>query len=276
MLRHIDWEDCTKRDLEIEGVKKDRVWKQSQDGTLKAAVVDTSSPQASVGTDLLLRNCLQRRGMVLEMGDLLDFFKHELLINLLLSEYLREPPEGFMKITIEQLRRADKECFKLLAQKCRSGIRRGSDGLRPMDKAFDDILRDPAFRMLLMPLPRGGASKRGRDNSPDAGGRKAGRKDAERIKQLENQLRNLHAKGGDSKGKSKGAKGKRDRESRGTPSLPQGLIGKNYKTSKGEPLCFNFNLQGCSDAKPGGRCRRGHHLCAEPGCEKAHSLKDHS
>ena len=58
--------------------------------------------------------------------------------------------------------------------------------------------------------------------------------------------------------------------------MPNGLIGKNAKAPDGQPLCFDYNLGGCKEAKNGERCRVGMHLCAEPGCAKAHSSKEHS
>ena len=50
------------------------------------------------------------------------------------------------------------------------------------------------------------------------------------------------------------------------------LEGKLKMTAANEPICFNFNLRGCPNAKPGERCPRGWHVCAEPGCGKAHAL----
>lgn len=73
-------------------------------------------------------------------------------------------------------------------------------------------------------------------------------------------------KGGNPEGKGKGKK------------IPAELRGKWYKTAKGEPLCFGFNCASCCPNKvaPGEKCPRGWHLCAEPKCQKAHSLQQHS
>ena len=38
--------------------------------------------------------------------------------------------------------------------------------------------------------------------------------------------------------------------------------------SKRRPICYSFNLGGCSNAKPGGQCNRGMHVCWKTGCNK--------
>ena len=70
-------------------------------------------------------------------------------------------------------------------------------------------------------------------------------------------------------GKKGGGKGKGARN-------PHPLDGKLRTNVNGEPLCFNFSIKGCPNAKAGARCKNGWHLCAEPGCLKAHGMCDHS
>ena len=276
LLRYISWEDCTKRDLEVEGIKKDKSWREMPDGTLKAFRSDVSDPKVHIVSDLLLKNCLQRRGMVLDMADLMDYSVHELLVNLLISEYQREPMRGFGKITWDQLRNADKECFRILAAECRDGIRRDVNNRRPLDRQMLGVLKNPNFRFLLVGLPGASSSKRGRSASPPRGGgsasSQASNKQAARIKQLEAENRNLKTKKTDTFTKKKKEKdGKGKGKERHTP-LPKGLAGKSAKSPSGEPLCFDYNLGGCTHAEPGQRCRKGYHLCAEPGCGKPHAL----
>ena len=82
----------------------------------------------------------------------------------------------------------------------------------------------------------------------------------------------LTGAGGGGGGKGGGKKGKGR-----SPKVPSGLVGKNFQTTQGEPICFAYNLpNGCNQAKAGGRCPRGLHVCAEPGCSSNHSLQQHS
>ena len=81
-----------------------------------------------------------------------------------------------------------------------------------------------------------------------------------------------------SKGKGKGKKGQ-GRTGKGTPAMPKDLHGKWHRTPGGDPICFGFNTSaGCAEkgVKPGGRCRKGLHVCAEPKCQEPDPLHEHS
>lgn len=76
------------------------------------------------------------------------------------------------------------------------------------------------------------------------------------------------------KGRGKGKKG-----GKAMPPVPAELRGKYHKNAAGEPICYGFNCaSGCPEknVKPGERCSRGWHICAEPKCQKPHSLQQHS
>ena len=100
-----------------------------------------------------------------------------------------------------------------------------------------------------------------------------------RVRELEQELNRVKKqrsagssdRGG--KGDGKGDKSRRDRKS--NQPMPKGLSGKSSRTAAGDSICFGFNLGSCTGAAPGGKCNRGMHVCAEPGCEKPHKLSDH-
>lgn len=281
-VRYVPWESCSKRDAEMDGIKTLRAWKPDVNGIVREQ--ETQEPQqADLKSDLLLSYALRRRGIALEMADVCSFETHEALIELLLSSLLRPAPGGYSKITIEQLHRADREVWRYLALSCRGGIRRGADGLRPLDSAIPLALLDPTVRMFLHPLPSSGsAPKSGQIQENTAGSGQKRRADnlAAENKRLRAELA-AASQGGGGKGGGK-QKGKKQK-GRGTsadqfrPKMPAGLIGKSYRTSDGNPICFSFNLPcGCSGAQPGGTCSKGAHVCAEPGCSAKHSLTQHA
>ena len=68
---------------------------------------------------------------------------------------------------------------------------------------------------------------------------------------------------------------KRGGKAKRGPRMPPELVGMAYMTDRDEPICFAYNLDGCDKADSGERCPRGLHVCARPGCFKAHSQKDH-
>ena len=66
-------------------------------------------------------------------------------------------------------------------------------------------------------------------------------------------------KGG--KGSHKGGKSKSGKKGAGL--LPLALQGGSTRNNKGEPICFNFNLGGCSYARDGATCNKGLNCCAK-------------
>ena len=68
------------------------------------------------------------------------------------------------------------------------------------------------------------------------------------------------------KGKGKVAKAKRG-------MMPRGLIGMDARTDDDEPICFDYNLAGCTRARPGETCHKAKHVCCKKGCHWAHSQK---
>ena len=55
--------------------------------------------------------------------------------------------------------------------------------------------------------------------------------------------------------------------------LPRELIGKLSKFN-GRPICFSFNLRTCSDVVNSEGCKRGLHICCQPGCQQPHPCLD--
>jgi hypothetical protein len=79
-LRYIKWEECTKRLQEMNGIKKDEMWKEDGEGRLKR-VSKQGEEQADLKDHLMLRYALQRRGLALGIARLMSFKVHEKLIN---------------------------------------------------------------------------------------------------------------------------------------------------------------------------------------------------
>ena len=82
----------------------------------------------------------------------------------------------------------------------------------------------------------------------------------------------IDKKGG---GKSFGKKGK-GKGRVWKPSIPQELLNMGCvgMTSKGNSLCYDFQLGKCTLPVQNQRCSKGLHLCAMPGCHKDHAAKD--
>jgi len=283
-LLYIPWEACGKRSQDHSGGKKDRQWKPDASGIVRERVVE-QGVDADLGTDLLLQYALQRRGLAMEIADLMDYETHQLWVTFLLSSYMSIPPANYAKLTLEQICKADQEIFKMLQQTCRAGIRRTVAGSRPLEAALKEAMSSHRVAILLSCLPRAAGAERGRDTQRKqkrdrtgssstergAGQSRAARKRraktnklAEENQRLKKEMENLRRQGAErntnnegnnrDKGKGKGKKGK-------DIAMPRALLGKSAFTADGEPICFAWNLpQGCKEAKAGERCNRGWHV----------------
>ena len=278
-VQPIAWEQCTKRESEAVGQTVLRQWKADSSGIVRETET-TDSGTADLRSDLLLTLALRRRGVALEMANVMSYDTHELLVDLLMREYLRVPLSGYGKLTYEQLSRADSEFWRQMGLATRiCGVRMNADGKRPLDEAAPTVLNSYDFRVMLVPLqtPRAATSSNQADGNA-ASKRKVEQQAAE-IRRLKAKLEapgpTFKGKGsgsGGQKGKASGGKGKHASRHR----LPLGLIGKSGTTATGEPLCYSYNLpQGCSGAPAGSRCPKGWHKCAEPGCNADHGLQSH-
>ncbi len=115
-----------------------------------------------------------------------------------------------------------------------STVKKGTDGISPLDKIFPTLESDPAVTYHLLPCPGNSAPVQNPDKPTK---RKVAEEDPADRKT----------------GKGKGSKG-----------APQELRDLNHNTPKGDRICWNFNLKnnkGCKFAKAGSKCKRGVHCC---------------
>jgi hypothetical protein len=266
VLKYLRWEEIGRRDAEVRGAQKDNFWTIAN-GQLVSNSTIVELP-ADVSTDLKMKTMLQRRGVALQMARLMSFKHHEVWVSRLFKEYNRDPLPGYAKFSLAQMIRVDQELFAELAELTRGGLGLGDDGSLPLDSLLPALLASTRIGCLFNPLPQTGASRAadpprflGEVPKVDKGEkRKRQQEKAERRKVQ--QLNVAHPKG---KGKGKG-KGDKNPKS----SMPGELIGLN-PSHKGKPICFGFNLDGCSNAVKNDACIKGLHLCMK--CGDAHSQR---
>ena len=121
-LRYVKWDECTKRDQELMGLKSDPVWKADASGIIRETKVKEALT-AEYDTDLKLRFALQRRSLAFDQARLVDHQDFERWSQILLEAYTAPAMEGYQKVTIEQLHRADLQLFKVLIRETRNGIK---------------------------------------------------------------------------------------------------------------------------------------------------------
>jgi hypothetical protein len=246
-LTYVEWSLCISREYELaNNVKKDTDLSFNSDGTLKLARTSKIEPMQSM-SEIQVRYALVRRGLAMDQANILEFEKHDTLVELLLDVRMQEPPSGYQRVAMKQLEAADKKFFVLLGEETRSGIKSTQNG-RPCDNAFDKVFNCAEFRHLLQPrmAPSGQAGKEAAGPSADPPSKRA----------------------------KTGAKGKGQGKAAQTPfqRIPTELLklGSVGATPKGHRLCFGYNLKTCQANVSNQKCDRGLHLCSVRGCQKPH------
>jgi hypothetical protein len=247
VIRWVTPDLCTKRAQEIVGIKKDGSLKP--EGDLQA---DTS--------DLLkLKYALQRRGLAFEATYLMSFDVHQAWIERLFDIISRDAIEGYEKVNVPQLMRADREWFIEIARRTRGGFKIDLlNGTFVLDAHATACMDAHMVTHLLSPMPKHGSSK-ATSSTGSTDGQGSGGPIIPVIKKKK-------------RGKGKGGKG--TGKPGNTVPMPAGLENCSRRTKNGNPICYNYNLPvGCKDEVSNNRCRRGLHVCAK--CFANHSYQSH-
>ena len=252
-LKYLEPAACVSRSLEIQGTTKSRELTFEKGSlVLKSGDDKLESPTDS---EIKVHYAMVRRGLALQFARLMSHEQHCIWETYLFESIHREAPPGYHRPSLAQILQCDRAAWSRLSTVV-GDLRQRADGTYPLGEALLNLRQDPNIALFLMPVarapkdPAGGGGDKLRWN-PYNPGKGSG--------------------GGSHKGPAKG-KGKQR-----APPVPAELRGKWFKTSSGDPLCFGFNCaSGCSSKiSAGERCPKGWHLCAEPRCQKAHSLQQH-
>ena len=233
-ISYIEPSAATSKEQEVLSKSKEDKHISVVDGALRIKNM-TNKIEADLGSDLLLRYPLTRRGLALDQANLLRFRLHDSWVERLMEVRHTAPPPGYSPVTHQQILSADRKLFVKVAEATREGVQLQATG-RPIDAIWDDMCNHPDVAHVLQPLPGPAPSK------PDPPYRP-------------------HPYGGGGKGKTKGGKGK------GLNSLPQALRDHGTAvTTQGHALCFGYSLKNCRLPVKNGRCQKGLHLCCFRGC----------
>lgn len=238
---------CSKRDDEVQAnIKPSASTLQIEQSTLKVAQVPVVT-SADVGSELKLQWALQRRGLAMDQCRLLDWTYHEDWVQWLLQALTKDVPSGFASIKLDQILRADKELWTILAQQQTKSLRPVND--QPvLNEDFKKLTTDPRITMLVLPLPTTAA--RPQTQAPQ--------KKADPPKPTGGQ----------------GPPNKKRKLTRAEKNCPEELKKYHLRLEGKGNICWNYNLAaGCSNSASGtpAKCMRGFHVCAH--CHKpGHSV----
>ena len=214
VLRYIEPQKCTSRELEITSGRSDKKLKLDA-GTLSVSE-SRSVPDEAISTTFHLAQCMRRRALAYEFSNLLSFQVHELYTEKLLKHLSAVPPNGYQATTLAQVLRADKEVFNFLAQEV-NDIRPNAQNVRPLDGAMAQALQNYNVTFHLVPLPRFAVKEDATSTIR--------RQDAE-----------PYPSKGSYKGKRKG-KGSGGKAS-GSNAAPKGYHGCVGRDAKNRPICL--------------------------------------
>jgi hypothetical protein len=265
-LRYLKWEEITKREDEMNGVKVEPVWKTDGNGMIKQSLVRLENP-ADVSSELLLRFALQRRGVALHVGGLMTFKVHETIVKFLMRELRQEALPGYSKVSLEQIQNADRYIFTRAAKITAGNLRPDAIGCPKLDAIIPEVLKEHRLSALITQMPRSGGGGQSHGHKRESG----------ELAELREEVKRLKAAGGKG-GKQAGnnhpkGKGGGKQQKKGTNKggiVPAELKGCN-PTLDGKRLCFAYNLGGCDQSKDS--CAKGLHKCMRPGCGKNHPAK---
>ena len=95
---------------------------------------------------------MMRRGLAFDQCRVLSWSVHQHWTNYMLNLMSRPVNPGFQQIKLDQLVRADRELWTLLAQEVSGSLKMDGNEI-PLDKHVTRLATDPRVTMLLLPLP---------------------------------------------------------------------------------------------------------------------------
>lgn len=248
-LAYIPWEKCTSRmDEQERDLKRDPMLTLDVSAGKLKLEKKKDDVYADVNSDLKVQQALQRRALAYDQANVVDYHKLMSWNDKLMKARLTDPPPGYARVTFGQLERADRKFFAELCDMTRSGIQTTSSG-RPVESVLKDCMLDSEVLHCLQPLPT-----LSRQEVKDS-----------------TSVRSQPYKAGNGKGKSYGDKNKGKGK-----TMPHEMLsmGCRSTTNSGQPICYSFTLGNCKNRIAKGRCEKGFHVCAIPGCGAHHAAKD--
>eukprot|EP00435_Cladocopium_sp_Y103_P065553 s1396_g27.t1 len=217
---------CAKRDDEIQAnIKPATSTLQIEQATLKVAQVPVAAP-TDVGSELKLQWAFQRRGVAMDQCRLLDWSYDEDWVQWLLQTITKDVPAGFSSVKLDQIVRADKELWTILAQQQTKSLKLQND-VPVLNEDFKKLTTDPRVTMYVLSLPT--STPR---TTPNAQPKKTANKPTPTGQQ--------------------DSANKRRKTTRAEKNCPEELRKYTLRLEGKGNICWNYNLgAGCSNSTSG-------------------------
>ena len=270
-IGYISMEMCTKKASALLGVKKEKRWEHVPNAYGKMELqIAGDKDRTAIDSQFAYIFALQRRGLALFMGNIMDFKYSEMLRSKLIAALMKPPSTGFLPVTMNQVIEADFVFWTVMEEHVVEGIKTGPNG-RPCDNAFMTVFESCEFRMALMNRQAGGGgSSKQQVQVPAAPLLQIG--DPPLTKRQKKNLKvqqrpSAIAPKPQPPNRPSGPKPPPAKALKTGANLPRALIGmcNNPSAASGaKAFCYAFNINGCNDAVPGASCARGFHGCMKP------------
>ena len=178
---------------------------------------------------------------------LMSWAVHDAWIHQLFKTMSQTPPPGFQHVKVEQLIRADREMWTLIAQEFKGSLKPDAAGAIPLDDVMKRFAQDPRITMFLLPMA----------NSQKIVDKEVPTKKPSAASTVQAAAKSTTKK----------------RKTRAERSCPDELKQFQLRCEHG-PVCWAYNMKtGCKNSTSGkpSRCTKGFHVCAN--CHKpGHSV----
>jgi len=248
-LKILPLSKCISREQELNHAKVDKSIVTIENHQLQVKPKEIEA-YADLSTELRVQHAFTRRGLALEMANLMTYSVHEKVTRSFMSYLTQSVPSAFQRPDISAILRADRELWTRAADECRSNLKVGPDGKLPLDEAMLKLYQTAPVLFFLLPLPKSG--KRARDEDGDKVKSQPSRDD-DRDRTPKNPKKKVRVRA----------------------KVPEGLHGYSGLNKQKKRVCYNYNLpHGCQNTtKKDGKfdaCNKGIHQCMK--CHEAHSL----
>ena len=266
-LRYIPLEECTRRQQELDGVRKDDVLRIDikNDDSLKLGR-ELVSEKAKLATDLEIRNAFVRRALAYDAADLLTYSVHETWINTLFRRMQEPAVEDHHPISIRQVYRADRRLWIRMAEETVANILPMPGSVRPLDAAMLALRSDVEVTFLLLPLQKSSSHSTTSMPSSSVPEQQQYGPPKAQAKNKSTPYPKAKSKGQGKQPEKSTGKGQNKTSGKTIGNIKVSKFGIAFQMEDGRSLCNFFNgPNGCRDSKAAakGRCNIGHHLCGK-------------
>ena len=260
-LRYVHPSKCITRSQEVAASKPPKEIKLDSSSSALVVKEQVLDKDCNMHSELEVLQAMTRRSLAMDCVGLMTYATAQKWVTTLFNVLQQQPPPGFIRVSLTQLLRTDRQAFIKMSETCLNGIRPTPDGVRPLDAAMANVCNDSTVMFYMLPTlaPKEVAEPKKRKHE------EAARSPGSAVKPAN--IWSANKKGG------KGSKGKGKFSNSG--KLPERLKGCAATNDQDERLCFAYNLDGCDRAGPGERCDRGRRQCCRKGCFKNHPQHAH-